>query len=231
LGYDSTDVPTPLDDPRHGYRASIQLNPTEAIGHPDSTFLIAQVKAAGYFDLRHLFGEDPGRTVLAIRALAGQALGASEFSLPPDQRFYGGGSGTIRGYAYQAVGPIFPAITLAPACTASPAPPACNPSLAAAKLAGYPIGGTAITAGSIEVRQRFGASWGAAAFVDAGQVSADLKFLPDELRVGVGMGVRYYTAIGPVRLDLAVPLQRHASNVSTQNDGAFQVYIGLGPAF
>ena len=226
VSYDSTDVPTPLDDPRHGYRASVQLTPTEAIGHPDSTFLIAQVKAAGYFDLHWLFREDPGRTVLAVRALAGQALGASEFSLPPDQRFYGGGSGSIRGYAYQAVGPIFPT---------PPAPPAgTTPSaatLAAQALAGYPVGGTAITAGSIELRQRFGASWGAAAFIDAGQVSADLKFLPDELRVGVGMGVRYYTAIGPVRLDLAVPLQRHASNVSPQNDGAFQVYIGLGPAF
>jgi translocation and assembly module TamA len=43
--------------------------------------------------------------------------------------------------------------------------------------------------------------------------------------------VRYYTPIGPVRADVAVPLQRHASNVSPNNDGAFQVYIGLGPAF
>jgi translocation and assembly module TamA len=231
VAYDSTDVASPLDDPRHGYRASLQLSPTEAIGHPNSTFLIAQVKAAGYFDLRKLFGEDPGRTVLAVRALAGQALGASEFSLPPDQRFYGGGSGTIRGYAYQAVGPIFPDITLAAACSASPAPAACAEPLAAAKLAGYPIGGTAITAGSMELRQRFGASWGAAAFIDAGQVSAKLKVIPDELRVGIGMGVRYYTPIGPVRLDVAVPLQRRASNVSPQNDGAFQVYIGLGPSF
>jgi translocation and assembly module TamA len=223
IAYDSTNVATPLDDPNHGYRASVGLTPTVAIGHPDSTFLIAQLKAAGYYDLHWLFGEDPGRTVLALRALAGQALGAGEFSLPPDQRFYGGGSGTIRGYAYQAVGPIFPE----PPTTA----PANQATAAAKALAGFPIGGTAITAGSIEVRQRFGPSWGAAAFVDAGQVSAKLKFLPDELRVGVGLGVRYYTPIGPVRADVAVPLQRHASNVSPNNDGAFQVYIGLGPAF
>jgi translocation and assembly module TamA len=170
-----------------------------------------------------LFGEDPGRSVLAVRALAGQALGAGEFSLPPDQRFYGGGSGTIRGYAYQAVGPVFLA------------PRAMNPpnqtTLAAEALAGYPIGGTAITAGSVELRQRFGTDWGAAAFVDAGQVSAKLNFLPDQLRFGVGVGLRYFTPIGPVRLDVAVPLQRHASNVSPNNDGVFQVYIGLGPAF
>ncbi len=223
VAYDSTDLASPLDDPRHGYRASVSLTPTLAIGHPSSTFLITQVKAAKYFDLDWLFHEDPGRTVLALRALAGQALGAGEFSLPPDQRFYGGGSGTIRGYAYQAVGPLFPT------------PPAINTQSSAYKsaeaLAGYPIGGTAITAGSVELRQRFGAAWGAAAFIDAGQASAKLQFLPDELRVGFGVGLRFYTPIGPVRADVAIPTQRGASNVSTHDDGAFQVYIGLGQAF
>jgi translocation and assembly module TamA len=223
LEYDSTNLASPLEDPSHGYRASLGLTPTIAIGHPNSTFLIAQVKASTYFDLHKLFGEDPGRTVLALRALAGQALGASEFSLPPDQRFYGGGSGTIRGYAYQAVGPLFP----------EPAPmtPPSRATLAAEAVAGYPIGGTAITAGSVELRQRFGANWGAAAFIDAGQVSAKLKFLPDELRVGFGVGLRYYTPIGPIRVDVAVPTQRHSSDVSPQDNGVFQVYIGLGQAF
>jgi translocation and assembly module TamA len=216
VAYDSTDLASPLDDPRHGYRASVSLTPTLALGHPNSTFLIAQIKAAKYFDLDWLFREDPGRSVLALRALAGQALGAGEFSLPPDQRFYGGGSGTIRGYAYQAVGPLF---------TAANTPPT------AQTLIGYPIGGTAITAGSVEFRQRFGAAWGAAAFVDAGQVSAKLQYLPDELRFGFGVGLRFYTPIGPVRADVAIPTQRHASNVSPYDDGAFQVYIGLGQAF
>jgi translocation and assembly module TamA len=214
VAYDSTDLASPLDDPRHGYRASVSLTPTLALGHPNSTFLITQLKAAKYFDLDWLFREDPGRTVLALRALAGQALGAGEFSLPPDQRFYGGGSGTIRGYAYQAVGPLF-----TPANTRD------------VLLVGYPIGGTAITAGSVELRQRFGAAWGAAAFIDAGQASAKLQFLPDELRVGFGVGLRFYTPIGPVRADVAIPTQRHASNVSSYDDGAFQVYIGLGQAF
>jgi translocation and assembly module TamA len=219
VSYDSTDLATPLDDPSHGIRASLGLTPTLAIGHPSSTFLITQVKAAKYFDLDWLFREDPGRTVLALRALAGQALGAGEFSLPPDQRFYGGGSGTIRGYAYQAVGPLFPT------------PPPGTPPSQATELAGYPIGGTAITAGSVELRQRFGAAWGAAAFIDAGQVSAKLQFLPDELRIGFGVGLRFYTPIGPVRADVAIPTQRGASNVSPHDDGAFQVYIGLGQAF
>lgn len=64
---------------------------------------------ATYFDLHRLFQGDPaGRTVIASRLIAGVAEGASQFSLPPDQRFYAGGSGTVRGYRYQSIGPEFP---------------------------------------------------------------------------------------------------------------------------
>jgi translocation and assembly module TamA len=206
LGYDSTDLSSPLDDPVHGLRVSMTVKPTLALGHPNSTFIITEVKAATYFDLDHLFATAPGRTVLAARALAGVAQGAGETSLPPDQRFYGGGSGTIRGYAYQLVGPQ---ITVDEANT--------NTTI--------PLGGTAITAGSIELRQRFGANFGAALFADAGQVSTRLKLIPDELSIGVGTGLRYYTPIGPIRLDVAVPTKRHSAQ------DAFEVYIGLGQAF
>ena len=200
VAYDSTDLPTPLDDPRHGYRGSVSLTPTYAIGHPNATFLISQIKVATYFDLNKLFPIAPGRSVLAARALAGIAQGAGELSLPPDQRFYAGGTSTIRGYGYQLVGPMFPKTDI-------------------------PVGGTAITAGGLEFRQRFYASWGAVAFVDAGQVSASLKPLPSDVRVGTGAGVRYYTPIGPIRLDIAVPVNRRPG------DDSFEVYIGLGQAF
>jgi len=63
------------------------------------------------------------------------------------------------------------------------------------------------------------------AFVDAGQVSASLKPLPDETRIGTGAGMRYYTPIGPIRFDIAVPVARR------QGDDSFEVYIGLGQAF
>jgi translocation and assembly module TamA len=203
--YDSTDLTSPLEDPRHGIRASLSLRPTLALGHPNSRFLISQVKVATYFDLNHLLPIDPGRTVLALRGLAGFAFGAGEFSLPPDQRFYGGGSDTIRGYRYQSVGPQFPVTEEFPVLT--------------------PIGGTAITAGGVELRQRLKGNFGAVAFVDAGQVSATLKAQPGEFRVGVGAGLRYYTPIGPIRLDIAVPAPRHIG------DDALVVYIGLGPSF
>src|SRR5882672_97398 len=213
VSFDSTNLASPLDDPRRGIRASVGVTPTLALGHPNATFIISQIKVAGYFDLDHLLPTDPGRTVLAARALAGLAQGAGEFSLPPDQRFYGGGGGTIRGYRYQSVGPQFPD--------------------------GTPIGGTAITAGSLELRQRFGTNFCAAVFMEAGQVSASLKATPDEFRIGAGAGMRYYTPIGPIRFDVAVPVPRHreacaASAITPPppcGDDAFEVYIGLGQAF
>jgi translocation and assembly module TamA len=213
VAVDTTNLASPLEDPRRGMRASLSVTPTLALSHPNAKYIISQINVAGYFDLDHLLPTDPGRSVLAARALAGLAQGAGEFSLPPDQRFYAGGSGTIRGYRYQAVGPQFPD--------------------------GTPIGGTAITAGSLELRQRFGTNFGAAVFMDGGQVSASLKAVPNQFRIGVGAGVRYYTPIGPIRFDVAVPTQRRRATCAPSTtvpppacgDDALEIYIGLGQAF
>jgi translocation and assembly module TamA len=213
LNYDSTRLTSPLDDPLHGMRDSLSITPTLAFGHPNATFLITQLKLAGYFDLHAIGLGDPGRSVLAVRALAGKAQGAGQFSLPPDQRFYGGGSGTIRGYKYQGVGQQF--------CAQGGVPEPnkiCTPD-------GYPIGGTAIAAGTLEFRRRFGKNFGAAIFVDGGEVSSSFKPLATAVRVGAGAGLRYYTPIGPIRVDLAVPTQRRSG------DDAFEIYVGLGQAF
>jgi translocation and assembly module TamA len=206
--YDTTDLASPLDDPTHGMRDSVSITPTHSLGASSATFLIDQIKVATYFDLDHFLPTSPGRSVLAGRVLVGLAQGAGECSpppgecsLPPDQRFYGGGSASIRGYAYQAVGPNFP-------------------------NTGYPVGGTALVAGGIEYRQRFGQNFGAAFFVDAGQVSNTLTLAPSNVFVGVGAGMRYYTPIGPIRLDLAFP-----TKPTVIENQSFQVYIGLGQAF
>jgi translocation and assembly module TamA len=224
VSYDSTDLASPLDDPTHGMRDSVSIAPTHSLGHSDSTFLVTMVKAAAYFDLDRLFHIGAGRSVIAVRALVGSAEGAgvctaptlstpppttataaketvSSCGLPPDQRFYGGGSASIRGYPYQGVGPYFPDTN-------------------------DPIGATTISAGGLEFRQRFGQNWGAAVFVDGGQVGNKLSLSPTDLFYGVGGGVRYYTPIGPVRLDVAVPLRHYDSDPE-----AFQIYIGLGQAF
>jgi translocation and assembly module TamA len=204
LSYDSTNLVAPLDDPVHGIRGSLSVTPTLAIGHPNSTFIITQLRAAAFFDLAELLSTPSGRSVLAARALLGKAQGASQLSLPPDQRFYAGGSATIRGFAYQSVGPKFPGTD-------------------------NPTGGTAISAVGLEFRQRLFTTWGVAAFIDAGQTSDTLRLIPNNLQAGAGVGVRYYTPIGPLRFDVAVPINPTPGESSAQ--GRYQVYIGLGQAF
>ena len=218
--YNTTGLDSPLEDPSQGVRVSANLTPTLSVrssssldpgcpasalpavsgAQPNAGFLITQVSVAYYLDLNLLhLSPTPKRSILALRALGGLAAGASEFSLPPDQRFYAGGSGTIRGYRYQSIGPQF--------------------------ADGNPKGGTAIAAGSVEFRQRIGANFGMAVFVDGGQVSDTLNVLAGTLRFGGGAGVRYYTPIGPIRVDLAAPIGRRTG------DDSFEVYIGLGQAF
>jgi translocation and assembly module TamA len=191
--YDTTDS---LFEPTHGVRANATVTPTHSFGGTggDATFVLMQAQGSTYLDL-----SGGGRSVVALRALVGAAEGATQFELPPDQRFYGGGSANIRGYKYQSVGPTFPD--------------------------GNPQGGTAIDAATVEYRQRIGASFGAAVFVDAGQVSAEGAPFTGPLRVGAGAGARYYTPIGPIRLDVALPLIKQAGN------DAFELYIGIGEAF
>jgi len=198
--YDSTGLTDPTQDPTHGVRAAFIATPTESLGHRSSSFVILQVSGSTYLDIGDwIFGAKPGRSMLALRGLVGSVQGASQFELPPDQRFYAGGSSTIRGFKYQSVGPLFPDRV--------------------------PMGGTAIDAATIEYRQRFFENFGAAVFVDAGQVSAnDLPF-SGTLRIGTGFGLRYYTPVGPVRLDLALPVNRPPGG------DKFEFYIGLGQAF
>jgi translocation and assembly module TamA len=191
LKYDSTNS---LFDATRGIRAQATVTPSESVLTPSATFTILQLSGSTYIDLT-----GHGRSVIALRALVGSVQGASTFELPPDQRFYAGGSATIRGYDYQSVGPQF--------------------------VDGVPEGGTAIDAGTIEYRQRFGGSFGTALFVDAGQVNASSSPFEGSLKVGAGVGLRYYTAIGPIRVDFAVPVVKEA------NSGNFQVYIGIGQAF
>jgi translocation and assembly module TamA len=191
LKYDSTNS---MLDPTHGIRAAILLTPTESLGTPSATFLLAQVSGSTYLDFF-----DNGRSVLALRGLVGQASGVGVFGIPPDQRFYAGGSATVRGYRYQTLGPQFPDEK--------------------------PTGGTAIAAGTVELRQRILGNYGVVGFVDVGQVSANGAPFTSDWHAGAGLGARYYTPIGPIRLDVAVPLNKLPGGDS------FELYIGIGQAF
>ena len=195
LKYDSTNS---LLDPTDGLRAAATATPTLSFGGSHASFVLTQLSGSTYLDMSSLWSS-PGRSVVALRGLIGTAAGASQFELPPDQRFYAGGSGTVRGYKYQSIGPQFPD--------------------------GNPEGGTSIVAGTVELRQRILSNYGFAAFVDGGQVSASGSPFTSGLRVGAGIGGRYYTSFGPIRLDIAVPLTR------IHNGGTFEVYLGIGQAF
>ncbi len=197
--YDSTGLSNPLEDATHGWRVALGASPTESLGHRDATFVILQGTASTYFDLAGLGLGQAGRSVVALRGLVASAQGAGQFDLPPDQRFYGGGSSTVRGFRYQSVGPLF--------------------------TDSSPEGGTGIDAATIEFRQRVWGAFGAAVFVDAAQVDASSAPFQGTLREGVGAGVRYYTPIGPIRVDFAVPLNKPPGGDS------FELYLGLGQAF
>jgi translocation and assembly module TamA len=204
LRYDSTDLSSPLLDPTHGIRAAYTVTPTISLGPPNATFVINQLRASAYLDLHDLIGTDPGRSVVAVRGVYGYAKGASVIELPPDQRFYAGGSATIRGYPFQSVGPQF--------------------------FDNTPMGGVAVDAVGLELRQRVGRSWGFGVFTDAGRIGQTPSPFSGEYRIGVGAGPRYYTPIGALRVDFAVPVDHEPSN-DCGRLGCFEVYIGLGQAF
>lgn len=192
--YNSTGLTDPLRDPVSGARLSMAVTPTQSFGANNLSFLVMQVSGSAYFDL-----SEGGRSVLALRALAGSIMGGSNLELPPDQRLYAGGSATIRGFAYQSIGPQFPDKK--------------------------PVGAKSVDAATVEFRQRILDDYGVVAFVDAGQASEVGAPFSGAVRVGAGIGARYYTPLGAVRADIAVPLNR------IPGGDAFELYIGLGQAF
>ena len=136
--------------------------------------------------------------VVAARTRVGTIAGIMRDNLAPSRRFYGGGGGSVRGFGYQRLGPLDPN--------------------------NDPIGGRSMNEFALEGRYRFG-NFGVVGFVDAGQAyeSSIPKF--NDWRVGVGIGGRFYTNFGPVRLDLATPLNRRPG------DSRFSVYVSIGQAF
>ena len=140
------------------------------------------------------------RLVGAVRVAAGRLEGVAREILPQDELFYVGGGGSVRGYAYQTAGDL---------------------------SGGDPVGGLSYMEVSAEARVRINERIGVVAFVDGGRAYAGESPDPEEdLFWGAGLGGRVYTPIGPVRLDVAVPL-----NPRYGVDRGYQVYISLGQSF
>ncbi|MCC5968628.1 MAG: BamA/TamA family outer membrane protein [Pararhodobacter sp.] len=141
-----------------------------------------------------------GRFVLAGRVQAGAIWGSALSATPRNYLFYSGGGGTVRGLPFQSLG---------------------------VTQGGVSSGGQGFAAVSGEVRARVTDRIGLAAFVDAGYVSAGPFNGASDWQAGAGVGLRYQTPVGPIRVDVATPVRRNA----TATGGRFQVYVGIGQAF
>src|SRR5690606_36259172 len=115
------------------------------------------------------------RVVLAARTRLGTIVGASRDRIAPSRRFYAGGGGSVRGYGYQAIAPRDPVFD-------------------------DPIGGRSLAEFSIEARVRFG-NFGVVPFLDAGNISTSALPRFNNLQFGAGLGIRYYSSFGPIRID------------------------------
>lgn len=136
--------------------------------------------------------------VLAARVKAGAIPGIARDDLAPSRRYYGGGGGSVRGYGYQRLGPFDPQ--------------------------GNPVGGRSLNEFSIEARYRFG-NFGIVPFFDAGNAYETVYPKGGDLRYGAGIGGRFYTNFGPMRIDVATPLNPRPG------DGKVALYLSIGQAF
>jgi len=187
-GLDFTDD---LLDPTEGFRLTASARPEGSIDGGFNLYVKTQLDASAYFA--------PGKgLVLAGRFRLGSIQGADRERIAPSRRFYAGGGGSVRGFAYQKLGPQDPN--------------------------GDPIGGRSLNEASAEVRYRFG-DYGIVGFVDAGQSYADTMPRFSDLRFGAGIGARYYTNFGPLRLDVATPLDRRPG------ESRINVYVSIGQSF
>lgn len=119
------------------------------------------------------------------------ALYTEDFDkVPASMRFYAGGDNSVRGYDYQTLGPLSPK--------------------------GNVIGGQYLLVGSVETDYMFRPDWRMAAFIDAGNAFDDFS---EPVKSSVGVGVRWQSPVGPIRLDLAKPI----------DDSGFRIHFTLGP--
>jgi translocation and assembly module TamA len=184
-----------LLDPTRGYRLLGRLSPE--ISFEGGTFPYARMQfdASAYHPVSDT-------VVAAGRVRLGTILGAQRDDIAPSRRFYSGGGGSVRGYGYQRIGPR--------------------------DVDNDPIGGRSLAEFSLEARIRlkaFGGNFGVVPFIDGGTLSTDAVPSFKDWQIGVGIGARYYSSFGPIRLDIGTPLNRQ------QGDGRIAVVVGLGQAF
>ena len=184
-----------LLNPTHGIRLSVGAEAFPTWFASNEDVFTTNSSASGYLNV---IGK--GDLVLAGRLAVDNAFGSSLHDLPADRRLYAGGGGSVRGYKFRSISPK--------------------------DAAGNLIGGRSSITGSIELRYRFLDNFGIVPFFDAGTVSS--KAMPNfgsPILYAAGIGLRYYTSIGPIRADIAMPLNpRHG-------DKPYAFYVSIGQAF
>lgn len=185
-----------LLNPSRGFRLTTRISPEFTLRNRSNfNYLKAQFEATAYQPLGDQF-------VVAGRFHIGSIVGANRGVIAPDRRFYAGGGGSVRGYVFQGVGPR--------------------------NADNVPTGGNSLTELAVEGRYRFqafGQDLGVVAFVDAGEVSTGISPAFDRLSVGAGIGARFYTGFGPVRVDIATPINPQ------RGDPRLVFYVSIGQAF
>ena len=184
-----------LLDPTSGFRLSARVSPELSIRGAAFGYVRAQVDASGYMPVAD-------RVVLAGRLRLGTIYGSDVPAIAPSRRYYAGGGGSVRGYGYQRIGPV--------------------------DALGDPSGGRSLFEAAVEARIRlaaFGGAFSVVPFIDAGNVYA--TEYPDfsGLRYGAGVGVRYHSSFGPLRVDVGTPLNPRTG------DSRVTVFVSLGQAF
>jgi translocation and assembly module TamA len=183
-------------DPVRGWRVALAGTPFAGTFSGSVAFFRSEAQASVYVPL-----DTAARSVFAARLKAGSIVGATTNQIPANRRFYAGGGGSIRGYGYQLVSPIGADLN--------------------------PTGGRSLLEASLEVRYRINNTFGVVPFVDAGMTSlSNVPGLNGQLRSAVGIGGRYFTPVGPLRVDIAMPVNRRPGI-----DKRFQFYISFGQAF
>jgi translocation and assembly module TamA len=181
--------------PTSGVRAIASVTPYVKTLSDSVGFLQSKAQVSGY----HAFDED-GFYVLAGRVAAGSIIGAGIADIPASHRFFAGGGGSVRGYRYRSLSPD--------------------------EGFGFPVGGRSLLEASLEARIKVTPEIGIVPFYDVGAAfSSPYPDFQSEMRSSVGLGLRYYTAIGPVRLDVATPVGRRPG------ENKFAIFIGVGESF
>jgi translocation and assembly module TamA len=181
-------------EPTEGYRATLSAQPSYE-AYRGSIFSSFEGSASGYLG----FG-DENDLVLAARVAAGTIVGADQLQdIPTTRRFYAGGGGSVRGYAYREISPY--------------------------NAENEATGGRSYALASFEARVKVTEKIGLVPFFDVGTVTNEI--VPDfsDIRMGAGIGLRYTTPFGPIRLDVAVPLDRY------EDGSSYGIYAGIGQAF